>query len=527
MGPVRASSSKPMIPARSPEPEPLAISRDLHSPEEMERLASELSLMASPGSAILLRGELGSGKSTFARAFIRALAPEGADFDIPSPTFTLVQAYQETRVPVAHIDLYRTNSPAEIDELGLDGLIAGHILLIEWPERLGLMRWPNVLALSITGTGTDRNVALAGEGTWAQALQRNEAIQEFIASGPWSGAERCFFEGDASTRRYESIRKDGSNVLLMDMPARPDGPPVKNGKSYSAIAHLAENIGAVIGINNQLFKTGYSAPQIHTFDVSAGLAIVEDLGREVFGRKIARGDDMRAPLMAAVELLADMAKRDWPAAVPTGDGGAHLVPVYSEEALLIETDLLPSWFWPHLRGEAASEQTRRDFAELWSKVLPLAAPPKPGWTLRDYHSPNLIWLPDRTGLRRVGIIDTQDCVQGHPAYDLVSLLQDARVDIASEAAGHLLDHYCGLRKGEAGFRREEFATAFAVLGAQRATKILGIFARLSKRDGKHGYLKHIPRVAAYLQRNLQHPELRQLRHWFESHLPAVLQIVPP
>jgi len=482
--------------------------------------------MASPDSVILLRGELGSGKSTFARAFIRALSLSEADFDIPSPTFTLVQSYRETRVPVAHVDLYRTNSPAEIDELGLDSLLASHILVIEWPERLGLVRWPNVLALSITGRGTHRNVTLAGEGTWAQALQRNEAIRKFVGSSPWRGAERYFFEGDASTRRYELLRKDGNGVLLMDMPARPDGPPVKNGKSYSAIAHLAENIGAVIGINEQLCKKGYSAPRIHAFDLSEGLAIVEDLGREVFGRKIACGDDMSAPMKAAVDLLADMARQDWPQAVPSGDGGIHRVPVYSEEALLIETDLLPSWFWPHLRREAASEQARQDFAELWSGVLPLAAPQKPGWTLRDYHSPNLIWLPDRTGLLRVGIIDTQDCVLGHPAYDLVSLLQDARVDIPSEFADEMLDRYCGLRSGETGFSRADFATAFAVLGAQRATKILGIFARLSKRDGKHGYLKHIPRVAAYLERNLQHPILRHLRHWFESHLPGVLKKMP-
>ncbi len=515
-----------MMPARSPEAETPVITRDLHSPEEMGCLAGELSLMASANSAILLRGELGSGKSAFARAFIRALAPEGADFDIPSPTFTLVQAYRETRIPVAHVDLYRTNSPVEIHELGLDGLIAGHVLVIEWPERLGFVRWPNVLTISITGRGTDRQVALAGEGTWAEALQRNEMIGEFIKSGSWEGAERSFFEGDASARRYELLRKDGNSVLLMDMPARPDGPPVKNGKSYSAIAHLAENIGAVIGINNQLCEMGYSAPQIHAFDVSKGLAVVEDLGREVFGCRIARGDDMAAPLKAAVELLADMAQHDWPAAVPAGDGGVHRVPVYSEEALLIETDLLPSWFSPHLRGEAASEQARQDFAELWLEVLPLAAPQKPGWTLRDYHSPNLIWLPNRTGLRRVGIIDTQDCVLGHPAYDLVSLLQDARVDIANETADQLIDHYCGLRSSEAGFSRAEFMTAFAVLGAQRATKILGIFVRLSKRDGKHGYLKHIPRVARYLERDLRHPQLRQLRHWFESQLPAVLQKMP-
>jgi len=515
-----------MMPARSPEDNPFVISRDLHSQGELERLAAELSLMASLGGAILLRGELGSGKSTFARAFIRALAPPGASFDIPSPTFTLVQAYDDTRVPVAHVDLYRTSSLAEIAELGLDGLIASHVLVIEWPERLGPVRWPNVLAISISGRGTHRNVRMAGEGTWRLALQRNEAIRAFIGSTMWNGAERSFFEGDASTRRYEALRKNGSAILLMDMPARPDGPPVRNGKSYSAIAHLAENIGAVIGINNHLCEMGYSAPLVHASNVSDGLAIIEDLGREVFGHRIARGRDMREPMRAAVGLLADMAARDWPAAVAIGDQGLHHIPPYDEEALLIETDLLPSWFWPHLRGDSAPGETHRQFAELWSELLPLAAPKKTGWTLRDFHSPNLLWLPDRAGLRRVGLIDTQDCVLGHPAYDLVSLLHDARVDIAPAVADGLFEYYCELRSSDPEFSRAEFANAFAVLGAQRATKILGIFARLSKRDGKHGYLKHIPRVARYLESNLQHPRLRRLRRWFESHLPAVLQMSP-
>ena len=516
-----------MMPAKSPEDRSFAVVRDLHSPEELDRLAAELSLMASPGTAILLRGELGSGKSAFARAFIRALAPQGAVFDIPSPTFTLAQTYGETRVPVAHADLYRVNSPAEIEELGLDDLIRNHILVIEWPERLGPVRWPNVLRIAIAGKGMHRNLRMAGEGTWSLALRRNETIGAFIETTAWKGADRTFLEGDASFRRYESLRKGDDAVLLMDMPARPDGPPVKDGKPYSASAHLAENIGAVIAINTRLCEMGYSAPLIHDFDTSTGLAIIEDLGREVFGCKIGRGHDMREPMKAAADLLADMAKHDWPDTVPAGDGGIHRVSPYDEEALLIETDLLPSWFWPHLRGAEAPPATHRQFAELWSEALPLAMPGKRCWTLRDYHSPNLLWLPHRAGLRRVGIIDTQDCVLGHPAYDLASLLQDARADIETGLVDELFDHYCRLRSSDAEFSRDNFSTAFAVLGAQRATKILGIFARLSRRDGKHGYLRHIPRVARALERNLRHPKLRRLRHWFETQMPETLQKMTP
>ena len=190
------------------------------------------------------------------------------------------------------------------------------------------------------------------------------------------------------------------------------------------------------------------------------------------------------------------------------------------EAQLIEADLLPSWFWPFVTGTEISDEQRAEFVTLWQDLLPLTQTEKPVWALRDYHSPNLLWLPEREGLKRVGIIDTQDCLMGHPAYDLASMLQDARVDIDFGFADDLYAEYCGLRSRDPAFDRASFDVAYAVLGAQRATKILGIFARLSKRDGKHGYLRHIPRVSRYLERNLAHPRLAGLRAWFDRHLPA-------
>jgi aminoglycoside/choline kinase family phosphotransferase len=149
------------------------------------------------------------------------------------------------------------------------------------------------------------------------------------------------------------------------------------------------------------------------------------------------------------------------------------------------------------------------------------------WILRDYHSPNLMWLPERRGLKRVGLIDTQDAVLGHPAFDLASLLQDARVDVDFAVADKLLDKYCALRKGAPGFDETSFRSAYAFFGAQRATKILGIFARLAKRDGKRGYLRHMPRVSRYLERNLTHPRLLALRQWYDRHLPQSLREALP
>lgn len=494
---------------------------DMHytaaAPEELERLAAGLSTFAAPGLAVLLSGPLGAGKSVFARGFIRGLASGSAAFDIPSPTFTLVQAYDETRILAAHVDLYRLNTEAGLEELALEELLLTHVLLVEWPERLGGRQIENALHVDISGTGNEREVRLAGDGAWTPILLRNDQINQFLRNTIWHGADRHFLEGDASFRRYETLTSTAApRAVLMDMQARPDGPPVRNGKSYSAIAHLAEDIRAVIAVNAQLCSMGFSAPVSFAIDLDHGLAVIEDLGSKVFGRMRLASDNMHEPMRAAVELLADMAARTWPARIPVDESTTHHVPEYDQEAQLIESDLLPSWFWPYLHDQQVPPEISADFAQAWSQVLPAARAEKPVWVLRDYHSPNLLWLPERTGIRRVGLIDTQDCLLGHPAYDLASLLQDARVDISAEEEAEFFEHYCAIR---APFDRKAFAAAYAILGAQRATKILGIFARLSKRDGKHGYLQHLPRVSRNLEKNLQHKVLAPVRDWYDRHLP--------
>jgi tRNA threonylcarbamoyl adenosine modification protein YjeE len=496
----------------------MIIDRRATSLPAMEALARELSLWAGPGLAIHLSGHLGAGKSAFARAFIRALALDDREFDIPSPSFSLVQAYENIRVPMAHVDLYRIKSTAEVTELGLEEFLAKYLMLIEWPERLHENISSDCLKISFSGSGGTRDLKLEATGKWNGILRRNETINGFVSQSQMTGGVRYFFEGDASTRRYERIETSASTKLLMDMPSRPDGPVVRNGKSYSAIAHLAEGIGAVVAINDYLFNLNYSSPAIYDVDIKQGLALIEPLGNNVFGKMIARGDNMGEPIKAAVEVLADMAARDWPTTVQVRGSSSYKLANYDLDAMLIEVDLLPSWFWPLHKKSEPNEDVKTEFSTIWQTILADIIPNKPVWTLRDYHSPNLLWMPERRGLRRVGLIDTQDCVLGHSAYDLVSMLQDARVDIDFRLADDLYDYYCGLRSTTGRFDVREFSRAFAILGAQRATKILGIFARLSKRDGKHIYLNHIPRVSRYLKRNLAHPDLAILKNWYDRNL---------
>jgi N-acetylmuramate 1-kinase len=493
---------------------------------ETEKFAQKLSLWARPGLVIGLEGDLGSGKSTFARAFIKALAPNTEEFDVPSPSFSLIQTYDMTRVPVAHIDLYRLANSQDVENLSLDELLPNHLLLIEWPERLNSAISSNILNLQFSGNGNTRQVSTSVNGAWIQAIHRNAVIENFIAQNNLQHAERIFFEGDASSRRYEKLKTEDKSILLMDMPTRADGPVVKFGKPYSQIAHLAEGIKSVVCINHYLSLIDkYSVPDTLAFDHENGLALIEDLGSNVYGKMLLAGEDMTEPLSAAAELLAELAGHAHSDEIKMPGLSSYTIPPYDEQAMLIEIELLPKWFWPHVHGTEPQDALISSFESIWRKLLPLAQQNTPQLVMRDYHSPNLLWLPERKGIFRVGLIDTQDAVMGHAAYDLVSMIQDARVDISEQLAEKIFQHYIACRQNTSKpFSEADFCTAYAVLGAQRATKILGIFARLNKRDGKPAYLKHMPRVSRYLKQNLQHPALASLKDWFESNMPEALSV---
>jgi len=180
---------------------------------------------------------------------------------------------------------------------------------------------------------------------------------------------------------------------------------------------------------------------------------------------------------------------------------------------------------PHVVGSYLSGSARAEFVTLWSEVLAEIVADPVTWTLRDYHSPNLLWLEDREGTARVGLLDFQDAVLGPPAYDVASLLQDARTTVEPDLELRLVSLYARERKAaDAAFDVAAFARAYAIMGAHRATKVLGIFARLDKRDGKPQYLRHLPRIEAYLARNLAHPVLSKLKSWYQTHVPRLAPV---
>jgi N-acetylmuramate 1-kinase len=487
------------------------------------RLALDIANALQPGDFVSLSGDLGAGKTSFARALIRYLAGDNA-LEVPSPTFTLVQTYDLPQFPLIHADLFRLSGSAELAELGFDDLPDEAVVLLEWPDRAAGFLPPDRLDVTLTLAPKlkleFRRARVTGYGSFGPRVDRMAAVRQFIAESGYTEALRARIKGDASTRSYERLVLGERQVIVMNSPRQPDGPPVRDGKPYSAIAHLAESVIPFVAMANGLRDRGLSAPQIYHADLDQGLLIIEDLGDipVVGGEPPA---PMRERYECALEALLWLHDQQLPDVLPVAPHVEHRIPYYDMNAFLIEVELLLDWYLPRLQSPLA-ESERESFRALWRELLQPAIDAPPTWVLRDFHSPNLLWLPRRNDIARIGLLDFQDAVMGPAAYDVASLLQDARVDVSEELELALLGHYVrGRRQKDPDFNAAGFIRMYATMAAQRASKVLGIFARLDLRDRKPHYLRHLPRVWGYLQRALSHPALESLNAWYIAHVPAV------
>ena len=484
-------------------------------------LMADLALLIGPGDVITLSGDLGAGKTAAARAMIRYLASDDA-LEIPSPTFTLVQGYELPPFPLIHADLYRVNDASELEEIGLSPLPEGTVALIEWPERATATLPGDRIDIALSHRPelgpSGRAVEITGYGKAAAQVARLKALRQFLTDAGYAGAERRRMAGDASTRSYARLTSEAGVFILMNSPRRPDGPAIYAGKSYSAAVHLAEDVKPFVAIAGGLRARGFSAPAIHHADLDSGFLITED-----FGGEGVIGGDPSAPIaeryQAATDMLAALHRQSLPETLPLAPRLAYSIPVFDTEALLVELGLMLEWYLPD-RGVEPSGNMRAEFVAMWRDLLSKPAAAAKTWVLRDFHSPNLIWLNQRSGIAKVGIIDFQDAVLGPAAYDLVSLLQDARIDVPEQLELALLTRYIKARRADDDrFDPADFALLYAIMSAQRNTRLLGTFARLNRRDGKPQYLRHQPRIWTYLTRSLAHPGLAGARQWYAANTP--------
>jgi N-acetylmuramate 1-kinase len=333
----------------------------------------------------------------------------------------------------------------------------------------------------------------------AIGAMRQRAMVDFLDASGWGRALRAPLAGDASFRSYYRLRRGRDRALVMDAP-----PP-------------QEDVGPFVAVAAILRGLGLSAPEVLAEDRARGFLLIEDFGDDTYTRLLAHGADEPALYALAIDTLAAMQHA-------VAARGAPELPVYDEERLLGEAALFVDWYLPAILGVPTGVCLRAEFLALWRAALPQAVQPfGPTLVLRDFHIDNLMLLPGRPGVRRCGLLDFQDAVVGPPAYDLVSLLEDARRDVSDGLRRTMTERYLAAFPA---LDRAIFARSAAILAVQRNCKILGIFTRLWKRDGKPGYLAHIPRLWRLIEGDLRDPALGAIARWLDRHLPPAARRVP-
>lgn len=329
--------------------------------------------------------------------------------------------------------------------------------------------------------------------------ERSETIGRFLDAAGWTGADVRPLAFDASFRRYHRVRRHGSGAVLMDAPPE------------------REDVRPFVRVARHLGQLGLSAPTILAADETNGLLLLEDLGDDTFTRLLARGADEAALYRLAVDVLVHLHRLPAQVVLPAG------LPAYDERRLLDEALLLTDWFLPAVTGRPIEDGVREAYLQAWSETLTDTLAQPATLVLRDFHVDNLMQLAERPGVKACGLLDFQDAVAGPAAYDLMSLLEDARRDVAPAVRDEMLARYrAALGVGDP----DAFARSFTVLAAQRHAKVIGIFTRLDRRDGKPAYLIHIPRVWRMLDAALCDPALGPVSRWFERHVPAELRCAP-
>lgn len=327
-------------------------------------------------------------------------------------------------------------------------------------------------------------------------MERHAAIAGFLADAGWSDITPAPLAADASFRRYFRLVDGGRRAVLMDAP-----PPHEDVRPYVAVAEM-------------LRGHGLSAPEIFAEDAELGMLLIEDFGDDTYTRLLARGADETRLYTLAIDTLI---------ALQRAVAGPPALPPYDEEALLRETALLVEWYAPAVLGAPLSAELREEYLALWRELTTLVQAEAPTLVLRDYHVDNLMLLEGRSGVRGCGLLDFQDALAGPASYDLVSLLKDARRDVPDALREAMTERYLAAfpEVDRDGFRRSA-----GILAAQRNAKIIGIFTRLWRRDGKPQYLGHIPRVWRLLEADLQEPVLGRLAVWLDRHLPPAARRIP-
>ena len=447
-------------------------------------LAQKISNFVCPGDVLRLEGTLGAGKTTFARAFIQAFA--GEEITVPSPTFSLVQTYDATRLPVAHIDAYRMNSPEEMETLEINDYFDSGVTLVEWSEKIEAFlpthhlpegfaiesEFPDVLTILIEElpeNETARKITLEASGTWGHRLgliddsasrqQTEENRIAFLNENSIDYDTLSFVAGDCSYRKYYRVEKEGAEPrIIMDAP-----PPMEDVSFFVRMTKLWENLGI-------------RAPKIYTEDTENGYLLIEDMGADTLNQAFAKGAEKMPWLEKSVDLLAHIANK----------GEIDGTITYTAATPFAEASRYVDWYLPCTTGHATHPADRKEFSDIWKNMYAAVTKVPPMLSHWDYHCDNLMMCCTSSApssIQEIGVIDYQDCRMAPISFDIACLLEDRHATPLTDAEKeHLISRF--LEALEVDVSREEFMTSYRLVLIHRLLKIVGLYMRITTRTDR-------------------------------------------
>ena len=497
----------------------ISVTKLLKTEQETQELAAKIANFAVCGDIIKLNGTLGTGKSTFARSFIQTLA--GSEITVPSPTFTIVQTYDKTRLPVAHVDAYRLESAADLETLDLYDYFDHGVTLIEWPENIeGALPKPpvpeklimeteiaDILNIHLEESANDtRKVTITASGSWKLRLgviapetsrpQNEEGRLKFLT-------ENCGYKnptvtnltGDCSFRTYYKVEEDGNKAIrvLMDAPA-----PMENVELF---ANMAKHFNFC----------NVHTPAIINIDTKNGYILLEYFGSKPFSKGFANKENMLPWLERTVDMLIHTAKQP---AVKTWS--------YNKSHMLKEAFRYTDWYLPYITGHATSLADRATYQNIWNRLYDKIA--KVPFTLShwDFHIYNLMMLTDEVGegFENIGVIDFQDAKLAPVTMDMACLLND-RCPITNDEKQALISRMVN----ELNINEGDFIVSFRLLTLQRMLKIVGMLLRLKLRDNRgEAVMARMGETWQIIDELLEHPECNELKQFINSHSPKQSRI---
>ena len=470
---------------------------------ELKDLARSISKILVKGDVVALIGEIGSGKTTFSKRLINELTSIQVN-EISSPTFNLYSIYNKNGVQVNHYDFYRVEDSEDLSEIDLAESYESGITIIEWADKYINVLKNDYIEVHIREKRYHREYQVIGRGNFIQRIKNANSLEYFLEQTNLKINWQENIQGDASKRKYNRLYTEDTTLILMDS---------SQEKKTANPTKLSTSINDYIHICKYLEKINIRVPKLFYTDTENEYLIEEDFGDLQYSRIVSERNFIEL-YQPAINTLLHITEIDHPHDLEVGDM-TYKIPEYDDMTYLNEIEIFIKFYWPYKKGVICSQSTQNEFMDIFSELLGKLTSDK-SLVLRDFHSPNLMFLDTEKNHRKCGVIDFQDALIGHPIYDLVSLSQDARVTITEEQENFLIEQYKdGVNYNNYNFDKSTIMDQYCILGVQRSLKILGIFARLSIIDNRNDYIIHMPRVIHYIRRNIKNSNLSDLSNWLK------------